>query len=89
MADLEEKLGMDPRIGQPTSCGLCWKPFFLRAVTLSIVVEDFTKGCHVQGLPAGSVCWVFVDWRGKRTCRVGWIFPCRVYNNSNRRDSRI
>jgi hypothetical protein len=24
MAGLEEKLGMNPRIGQSTCCGLCW-----------------------------------------------------------------
>jgi hypothetical protein len=28
MVGSEEKLGMDPRIGQPTCCGLCREPFF-------------------------------------------------------------
>jgi hypothetical protein len=47
------------------------------------------EGCHVRGPPAGSVCQAYVDWCGKRTCRVGRVFPCRVYIDLNRRDSRI
>jgi hypothetical protein len=84
-----EKLGMDPQIGQPARCGLCRKPFFSGAVPLSIVVEDFTKCCHVRGLPIGSVHRTYVDWRGKRTCRIGRVFPCMVYIDLNHRDSRI
>jgi hypothetical protein len=84
-----DKLGMDLRIGQPARCGLCREPFFSGAVPLSIVVEDFTKGCHVWGLPTGSVHRAYMDWRGKRTCRIGRVFPCMVYIDSNRRDSRI
>jgi hypothetical protein len=30
-----------------------------------------------------------LDWRGKHTCRVGQSSSCRVYINSNHRDSRI
>jgi hypothetical protein len=30
-----------------------------------------------------------LDWRGKRTCRVGRSSSCRVYINSNHPDSRI
>jgi hypothetical protein len=89
MASSGEKLGMDSRINQSTHCGLCREPFFLGAVSLSIVVDDFTKGCHIWGLPVGSVRQAYVDWRGKRTYRVGQVFPCRVYIDSNRRDSRI
>jgi hypothetical protein len=44
LVDSGEKLGMDPRIGQLTCCGLCWKPFFSGAVALLNVVDDFTKG---------------------------------------------
>jgi hypothetical protein len=46
MASSWEKLGTDPRIGQPSYYGLCWEPFFSGAVALSIVVNDFTKGCY-------------------------------------------
>jgi hypothetical protein len=28
LAVVGEKLGTDPRIGQPTCCGLCREPFF-------------------------------------------------------------
>jgi hypothetical protein len=47
MAGSEEKLGMDPRIGQPSHRGLCQEPFFSRAVALSIAVDEFTKGCYM------------------------------------------
>jgi hypothetical protein len=89
MAGMGEKLGMDPRIGQPARWGLCQELFFSGATTLSIAVEDFAKGYHVRGPPAGSVRRAYVDWRGKCACRVGRVSPCRVYLDSNRRDSRI
>jgi hypothetical protein len=38
------RVGMDPQIIQPSCYGLGREPFFSRAVTLSIVVNDFTKG---------------------------------------------
>jgi hypothetical protein len=89
MAGSREKLSTDPRIGQPACWGLCQEPFFSGAVALSIVVDDFTKGYHVRGLPVGSVRWVYVDWHGKHTCHVGQVFPYRVFIDSNRHDSRI
>jgi hypothetical protein len=30
-------------------------------VALSIVVDDFMKGCHIRGLPIGSVRGAYVD----------------------------
>jgi hypothetical protein len=89
MAASGEKLGTDPWIGQPACCGLCQEHFFSRAVALSFIIDDFTKGSHVRGVPTGSVHQAYVDWREKRTCHVGRAFPCRVYINSNHRDSRI
>jgi hypothetical protein len=55
IAALGEKLGTNPQIGQLVCCGLCHEPLFSGAVALSIVVDDFVKGYHVRGLPAGSV----------------------------------
>jgi hypothetical protein len=75
MASLGEKLGTDPRIGQPAHCELCWETFFSGAVALFIVVDDFTKGCHIRGLPVGSVCRTYVDWHGKHMCRIGRVSP--------------
>jgi hypothetical protein len=89
LAGSEEKLGMDLRIGQPACCGLCRVPFFSGAVESIQIYRRLTKGCHVRGAPAGSVHQTYVDWYGKRTLRVGRVFPYRVYINSNRRDSRI
>jgi hypothetical protein len=87
MAALGEKLSRIPRIDQPTCCWLCQEPFFLGAVALFIAVDDFMKGCHVRELPVGNVRRAYVDWRGKRTCRIGWVFPCKVYIDSNHHDS--
>jgi hypothetical protein len=84
-----EKLGTDRRIGQPTLCGLCREPFFSGAVGSVQICRCLVKCCHVRGPPTGSIRWVYVDWCGKRTCRVGRVFPCRVYIDSNRCDSRI
>jgi hypothetical protein len=41
-----EKLGMDPRIGQPSYCGLCQEPFFSGAVALLNSVDDYVKRCY-------------------------------------------
>jgi hypothetical protein len=89
LAGSGEKLGTDPWIGQPACCRLCRDPFFSGAVRSVQICRRLAKGCHVRGQPAGSVRRAYADWRGKRTCRVGRIFPCRVYIDSNRRDSRI
>jgi hypothetical protein len=89
MAALGEKLGTDPRIGQPVCCGLCREPFFSGAVTLSIAVDDFAKGCHVRRPPVGSVRQAYMDWCGKCTCHVDQVFSCRVYIDSNHHASRI
>jgi hypothetical protein len=75
MTVVEEKLGMDQRIGQSVCCGLGRKPFFSGAVALSNTVDDFIKGCHVRGLLAKSVRVVYVDWYRKRTCHVYQVSP--------------
>jgi hypothetical protein len=69
--------------------GLCRDPFFSGAVGSVQRCWWLVKGCHIRGPPTGSMRRAYVDWRGKHTCRVGWVFPCRVYINSNHRDSRI
>jgi hypothetical protein len=56
-----EKLGTDPRIGQPACCGLCREPFFSGAVALLNSVDDCVKHCHVRGLSARSVRGAYVD----------------------------
>jgi hypothetical protein len=68
MAIAGEKLGMDPWVGQSVCCGLGRDTFFLGAVALSNDVDDIAKGCHVQGLPTGSIRVAYVDWRGKHIC---------------------
>jgi hypothetical protein len=56
-----DKLGTDPWIGQLACCRLCREPFFSGAVALSIAVDDFVKGYHVQGLPVESMQRAYVD----------------------------
>jgi hypothetical protein len=63
------------RIRQLACCGLCQEPFFLGALDPFNSVDNFTKGCHIWGLPAGSVRVVYVDWHEKRTCHVYQVSP--------------
>jgi hypothetical protein len=46
MVVLGEKLGTDPRIGQPMCCGLCREPFFSGALALLNSIDDYTKGYY-------------------------------------------
>jgi hypothetical protein len=38
-------------------------------------VDDCTKGCHIRGLPTGSVRVAYVNYREKRKCRVYQVSP--------------
>jgi hypothetical protein len=86
---LGDKLGTKLRIGQLACCGLCRELFFSGAVGSVQIYQRLMKGCHVRGLPVGSVRRAYVDWRKKRTCHVDQVFPCRVYIDSNHRDSQM
>jgi hypothetical protein len=61
-------------LGSSESVQLCWVG---------------VKGCHIRGPTIGSVRRAYVDWCGKGTYHIGRVFPCRVYIDSNRRDSQI
>jgi hypothetical protein len=74
-----EKLGGVPRIGQPTCCGLERETFFLRVVDPSNSVDNTVKGCHVRGLPTGSIQMEYVDWQEKCTYYVNQVSPCIVH----------
>jgi hypothetical protein len=49
LAVVGEKLGTDPRIGQPACCELCREPFFSGAVDLFKSGDDCMKDCHIDG----------------------------------------
>jgi hypothetical protein len=66
-----------------------WLPRLFPGVGHVSTSWELVKGYHVRGLPTKSVRPVCVDWSGKRTWRVDQVFPCIVYIDSNRRDSRI
>jgi hypothetical protein len=73
---------------QPTdrSAGVPWivsGALFLRSNDSVQLCRCFVKGCHVWWPPAESVRRTYVDWRGKRTCHISWVFSCRVYIDSN------
>jgi hypothetical protein len=70
-----EKLGMNPRITQP-GWGLCREPFFSEAVVCSTLLMTSQKV---------ATCEPSME----SVCRVGQVFPRRVYINSNHRDSQI
>jgi hypothetical protein len=72
------------------SAGMLWivsGALFLRGSDSVQLCRWLVKGCHVWGPPTGSVRWAYVDWCGKCTCHVGRVCPCRVYIDSNHRDS--
>jgi hypothetical protein len=75
---MEIRAAVNRCVGDVVGCS-----FFSGAVALSNVVDDFTKTCHVRGLPVGSI-------RGlARKAYVSCVsnFPCRVYIDSNCHDS--
>jgi hypothetical protein len=47
LVGFREKLGMNPRIGQPSCCGLCQESFFSGAVALLNSVDDYAKCCYM------------------------------------------
>jgi hypothetical protein len=63
--------------------------FFLGAVVSIQPCRWLIKGCHVRRPPAGSVRRAYVDWREMCACCVAQVFPCRVYIDSDCRDSQI
>jgi hypothetical protein len=71
----------------PLSCAERWiqEHFFLRAVVSIQLCWVSIKGCHIWGLPAGSVRGL--AWEAYVLCVSG--FPYRVYIDSNYRDSQI
>jgi hypothetical protein len=86
MAVLGEKLRRVPRtthLGWEVESGA----LFLRSSESVQLCWVSVKGCHVQGPPIRSVRRAYVDWCGNHTWHVGWVFPCRLYIDSNRRDS--
>jgi hypothetical protein len=86
---LARETGYGPVDRSADVMGIVSGALFLSSSDSVQLYRRLMEGCHVQGPLAGSVRWAYVDWCGKRTCRVGRVFPCRVYIDSNRRDSRI
>jgi hypothetical protein len=65
-----EKLRGDSWISQPACWGCSRESLFLRAMDPFNSVGDYTKSCHVQGLPIRSIQVAYEDWRKKHMCHV-------------------
>jgi hypothetical protein len=84
-----EKLDGDPQIGQPA----CWRcsreSLFLRSCeihpNLLSTREKLLYADYVRYIWSGSICGSSVE----SVCHIGQVFPCRVYIDSNHRDSQI
>jgi hypothetical protein len=88
LVGLEDKLGTDPWIGQPTCCGLCRESFFGSSgihPNLSMTHEWLLYIDHVRYIWSMAIHELSV----KYVWCVGRVFSCRVYIDSNRRDSWI
>jgi hypothetical protein len=74
MAVVGEKLGMDPRIGQPVCCGLGREPFFSGAVDLFNSVDNSWKVVIYEDCTHEAYEWH--TWTGvKSVCIVCIRFP--------------
>jgi hypothetical protein len=74
------------------SADMLWivsRALFLRSSDSVQLCWWLVKGCRVWGLPTWSIHQAYVDCHGKRMCHVDWVFPCRVYIDSNHCDSQI
>jgi hypothetical protein len=74
------------------SVGVLWivsGALFLGSSDSVQLCRRLMKGCHIRGLPVGSIRQAYMDWHGNHMCRVDRVFPYKVYIDSNRRDSRI
>jgi hypothetical protein len=72
---LERETGYGPT---DRSAGVLWivlGALFLGSNDSVQLCRWLVKGCHVWGLPVGRVRRAYMDWRGKRTCRVDQVFP--------------
>jgi hypothetical protein len=88
MVALWEKLGMDLQIGQPSCCGLGQEPFFSGAEALLNSVDDYAKGCYTGTTWDTYGHGSYAD-RAWKVCGVLIrFFTCRVYIDSNHRNSR-
>jgi hypothetical protein len=86
---LGEKLDMDPRIDQPSYCGLCQEPFFSGGsgsiqicwwLHKRLLYVDHMRYIWLMAIRGPSV---------ENMWRIGRVFPFTMYNNLNHHDSRI
>jgi hypothetical protein len=89
MAVRGEKLGGTRGLVSRQTGDVVGDSFFSGAVESVQLCEVSVKSCNLRGLPVGSIHRAYIDWRGKCTCCVDQVFPCRVYIDSNHHDSRI
>jgi hypothetical protein len=69
LVGLGEKLGTDPRVGQPVCFGLCLEPFFSGVVGSIQICRRLTKGCYMWIMWDMYGPGPYADWAFK-TCGV-------------------
>jgi hypothetical protein len=83
-----EKLGTDPRNGQPACYWLCRSHFSREQWPYSTLLMTTWK-VVICGPREIVRSWTIYGLRIKSVWHVGHIFPCRVYIDLNRHDSQI
>jgi hypothetical protein len=84
-----KKLGEDPQIGQSACWGCSQESLFIGSSGIhanrSVTLERLLYANYVRYIWSEVICSLSVE----RVCRVGRVFPCRVYIDSSHYDSRI
>jgi hypothetical protein len=64
------KLGGGPTDRSPDVLWIRTGALFSVAVALLNSIDDYSIGCHIRGLPVGSIRVAYVEWHRKCTCHV-------------------
>jgi hypothetical protein len=84
-----EKLGEDPQIGQLACWGCSQESLFIGSSEIrpnrSVTLERLLYMNYMRYIWSEVICGLSVE----SVCRVGRVFPCRVYIHSSHYDSRI
>jgi hypothetical protein len=72
---LGRETGYGPTDWSAGVLGIVSGALFLGSSDSVQLYRRLVEGYHVRGPPTGSVRQAYVDWCGKRTCRVGRVSP--------------
>jgi hypothetical protein len=72
---LGRETGYGPADRSAGAMGIVSGALFLGSSDSVQLCRRLVEGCHVRGPPAESIRQAYVDWCGKRTCRVDRVSP--------------